>query len=101
MRPGLRTYLPVDKTLRAGRIDYKKLRKINPEAARRAVIEYLKTNGHHISQTAAVFGINRTVIYDIITKDKEGDLRDRSREYPNTSSKSLVDRKGHLPRWKI
>lgn len=73
MRPGLRTYLP------AGRIDYKKLRKINPEAARRAVTEYLKTNGHHISQTAAVFGINRTVIYDIITKDKEGDLRDRSR----------------------
>jgi len=73
MRLGLRTYLP------AGRIDYKKLRRINPEAARRAVMEYLKTNGHHVSQTATVFGINRTVIYDIITKDKEGDLRDRSR----------------------
>jgi hypothetical protein len=79
MRLGLRTYLPVDKTLRAGRIDYKKSRRINPEAARRAVMEYLKTNGHHVSQTAAVFRVNRPVIYDIITKDKEGDLRDRSR----------------------
>jgi len=74
MRHRLRTYLPVDKTLRAGRIDYKKLRKIDPEAARRAVIEYLKTSGHHISRTGAVFGINRTVIYDIIKKDKEGDI---------------------------
>jgi len=54
MRHGLRTYLS------AGRIDYKKLRKIDPEAARRAVIGYLKTSGHHISRTGAVFGINRT-----------------------------------------
>jgi len=62
-----------------GRIDYKKLRRINPEAARRAVLEYLKSNGHNISQGAQVFGINRTVIYDILRKEKEGNLKDRSR----------------------
>ena len=38
MKTGHRT------TLKAGKINYKVLRKINPEAARLAVIEYLKTN---------------------------------------------------------
>ncbi len=46
-----------------GKIDYKQLRRINPQAARRAVIDYLKTNGHNISHTALTFGINRTVVY--------------------------------------
>ena len=62
-----------------GTIDYKELRKVNAEAARRAVLEYLKTNAN-ISQTARMFGITRAVVYDILRKDKQGDLRDRSRE---------------------
>ena len=73
MRHGLRTSLP------EGRIDYKQLRKINPEAARKAVLEYLKTNETNISRTARLFGINRTVVYDIIRKSEEGDLKDRSK----------------------
>ena len=60
-------------------IDYKQLRKVNPETARMAVLEYLKTNNHNISDAARVFGINRCVVYDIIQKDKEGDLKDRPR----------------------
>jgi transposase InsO family protein len=44
------------------RIDYKTLRQINPEAARQAVLEYLKTS---------------TVVYDILKKAAEGDLQDR------------------------
>jgi len=71
MKPGLRTYQPT------GKIDYKQLRKINPEAARRAVLGYLKTNNHNISEAASIFGINRPVVYDIIKKEKEGNLRDR------------------------
>jgi transposase len=59
------------------RIDYKTLRKINPETARKAVMEYLKTNGGNKAETARVFGINRTVIYDILKKAGEGDLQDR------------------------
>ena len=37
--------------------DYKQLRKINPEAARKAVLDYLETNNHNISDAAASFGI--------------------------------------------
>ena len=73
MRPGIHTYRPT------GGIDYKQLTRINLEAARRAVLEYLKTNRNNIAQTALIFGINRRVVYDITRKDKEGDLRDRSR----------------------
>jgi len=73
MKHGLRTPLP------RGKIDYKQLRRINPEAARKAVLEYLKTNNRNISEAASIFGINRTVVYDIIRKEREGDLKDRSR----------------------
>ncbi len=73
MKHGLRTPLP------RGKIDYKQLRRINPEAARKAVLEYLKTNNRNISEAALIFGINRTVVYDIIRKEREGDLKDRSR----------------------
>ena len=60
-------------------IPYKELRKVNPEAARLAVIQYLKTNGGSISDAAEVFCINRPVIYDILKKQEEGDLKDRSK----------------------
>ena len=59
------------------RIDYKALRKINPKAARVAVLEYLRTNGSNITDCARIFGINRSVVYDILRKQKEGDLKDR------------------------
>lgn len=61
------------------KIDYKALRKVNPQAARLAVLEYLKTNGGNIADCACIFGIQRPVIYDIIGKEKEGDLTDRSK----------------------
>nr|MBC7245905.1 transposase [Chloroflexota bacterium] len=63
----------------AGKIDYKELRKINPEAARKAVLGYLESNGHNVSSTARLFGINRCVVYDILRKNQEGDLRDRAK----------------------
>lgn len=61
-----------------GRIDYKELRRFNAEAARKAVLEYLKTGGN-ISEAARVFGITRTVVYDILKKERTGNLQDRSR----------------------
>lgn len=72
MKAGLRTGMG------QGTIDYKVLRSFNPEAARKAVLEYLKTNGN-ISETARMFGINRAVVYNILNKEKEGDLKDHSR----------------------
>ncbi|MBI2039907.1 helix-turn-helix domain-containing protein [Candidatus Microgenomates bacterium] len=70
------------------RIDYKKLRKSSPETARLAVLEYLSSNGGNVSDCAKVFGINRTVVYDIIRKSQEGDLKDRSRAPRNVARKT-------------
>jgi len=61
------------------RIDYKELRKTSPEAARQAVLEYWRSNGHGVSSTARMFGIQRCVVCDILRKWAQGDLRDRPR----------------------
>ena len=58
-------------------IDYKQLRRINPQAARQAVLEYLNAQGGNIAGTARAFGVNRPVVYDILGKAAAGDLRDR------------------------
>jgi len=60
-------------------ISYQNLRKINPEAARQAVLEYLSTNGCNKADAAKVFGVRRHTIYSILKKHKEGDLHDRSK----------------------
>lgn len=60
------------------RISYKLLRKINPLAARLAVLEYLKTN-RNISLCARVFEINRCIVYSILAKQKSGNLSDLSK----------------------
>jgi len=70
------------------RINYKHLRAISPEAARRAVLEYLKSNNHNIANAARIFGVNRPVVYDILEKEKEGDLKDRSRRPKNSPNKT-------------
>lgn len=61
------------------RIDYKVLRRINPQAARVAVLEYLFSNGNNVSDCARVFGITRPIVYKALRKKKEGDLSDSSR----------------------
>lgn len=76
-------------TLKAEKINDQVLRKINAEAARLAVIEYLKTNKGNISEAARVFGIQRTVIYDILKKKEEGNLKDRSRAPLHSPHKTL------------
>jgi transposase-like protein len=72
VKAGLRTEIG------RGTIDYKGLRRFNAEAARRAVLEYLKTDPN-ISRAARMFGITRAVVYDILKKEETGDLRDWSR----------------------
>jgi transposase len=82
----MRTGLPIGR-----RIEYKELRKINPEAARRAVLEYLKSNSVNISEAARVFGVTRPVIYDILSKQRQGDLKDRSKRPRRQPSKSAPE----------
>jgi len=82
-------------SLASGRIDYKQLREISPEAARKAVLEYLRTNKGNIYQTARLFGINRAVVYDIMKKNGEGDLKDRSKvpkHQPRKTSALIEDK---------
>ena len=75
------------------KIDYKKLRQTSPETARMAVIEYLSSNGGKVSECSRVFGVNRTIIYDILRKNKEGDLKDRSKapKYIPHKTSSVVE----------
>ncbi len=73
------------------RIDYKTLREINPEAARKAVLEYLKTNGGNKAEAARVFGVNRTVVYDILKKAAANDLRDRPKAPRRQPNKTLPE----------
>jgi transposase-like protein len=59
-------------------IDYKNLRRIDPEAARRAVLDYLSSVDGNVSATARAFGIQRSVVYDIQRRARDGNLADRS-----------------------
>ena len=77
------------------RIEYKVLREINPEAARQAVLEYLKSNGGNKADAARVFGINRSVVYDILKKASEDDLRDRPKAADDLPAK-LGDHEAQL-----
>lgn len=76
-------------------IDYKMLRKISPETARLAVLEYLKSNGNNISDAAAVFNIQRRIVYKALKKEKEGNLSDSKRtpiNQPRKTKSVLEDR---------
>lgn len=75
--------------------DYKKLRKVNPEAARRAVLDYLESNNQNISDAAVAFGINRTVVYDIVRRSREGGLKDKPRvpkHQPRKTSREIENK---------
>jgi transposase len=87
----VKTGLPTGVGLGADRgvIDYKALRRFNPEAARMAVLEYLKTNPN-ISEVARMFGITRAVVYDIIKKGKTGNLEDRSKVPGHQARRTLA-----------
>jgi hypothetical protein len=56
-----------ESTTRAA-IDYKRLRSINPQTARLAVLEYLDSADGNVAATARAFGITRPVVYNILAK---------------------------------
>ncbi|MCX7785766.1 MAG: helix-turn-helix domain-containing protein, partial [candidate division WOR-3 bacterium] len=69
-------------------INYKELRKIDPATARQAVIEFLQAS-NNITYTARAFNINRTVVYDIIAKYRQGNLKDRPKTPHHQPKKTL------------
>jgi transposase-like protein len=59
-------------------IDYIRLRRISPEAARQAVLDYLASVDGNVSAAARAFGVNRRVVYDILRRARSGSLADHS-----------------------
>jgi transposase-like protein len=80
--------------MRAGvHIDYKTLRKLNPEAARRAVLEYLASCEHNVAETARAFGLTRATVYAICAKSEKGTS-------PTGPRDRCVSRGRHRQSWK-
>lgn len=76
-------------------IDYKALRRINPVAARQAVLDYLASQAGNVAVTARAFGVTRPVVYDIIAKAKSGNLQDRPKtplHQPRKTPSALEER---------
>lgn len=71
-------------------INYASLRKINPEAARTAVLEYLSSS-RNITATARAFGIQRLTVYDILKKGQTANLKDRSKAPNRVANKTKPD----------
>ena len=81
-------------------IDYKRLRRINPQAARQAVLEYLASVDGNVAATARAFGITRPVVYDILAKARSGDLGDRPkipRHQPRKTPAEVAGETGLTP----
>ncbi len=77
------------------KINYKKLRAINPEAARVAVLDYLSSNGGNVMDASKAFGVQRNVIYAIKAKQQAGSLKDSSKtpkKIANKTSKEIEER---------
>jgi transposase-like protein len=73
-------------------IDYKALRQLNPRTARQAVLDYLASASGNVSATARAFGVTRPVVYDILAKAREGDLRDRPKTPTRQPRKTAPDK---------
>lgn len=69
-------------------MDYKSLRKINPEAARMAVVQYLSSNQNNVYRAAKFFSVTRKVIYDIISRQNQNELGDKSRRPKNIKNET-------------
>lgn len=64
-------------------LDYAELRSISPKAARRAILQVLKSNNGNVSETAKLLHTTRKTIYKALSKEESGDLDDTSTA-PNT-----------------
>jgi len=77
------------------RLDYRELRTISPQAARRAILQILKANKGNVSKTARMLSITRRTVYKTLTKQKQGELDDLShcaRNIINKTEKDIEDK---------
>lgn len=77
------------------RLDYKELREISPKAARRAILQILKSVDGNVAQCARLLHTTRRTIYKALKKDKAGDLDDSSTapaHVPNRTATEVEDK---------
>lgn len=76
-------------------LDYKELRGISPKAARRAILQVLKSTKGNVAETARLLHTTRRTIYKALGKDKTGDLDDLStapKSVPNRTAPDIEDK---------
>lgn len=76
-------------------LDYKELREISSKAARRAILQVLKSVDGNVTETARLLHTTRRTIYKALKKDEIGDLDDSStapRIVPNRTAQDIRTR---------
>ena len=76
-------------------LDYKELRGISPHAARRAILQILKSTGGNVAEAARLLHTTRKTIYKALQKDDEGSLDDSStapKHVPNRTAKDTENK---------
>jgi len=76
-------------------LDYKELRGISPQAARRAILQVLKSVDKNVTETARLLHTTRRTIYKALKKDEEGNLDDSStapKTVPNRTGSEIEDK---------
>src|SRR3989344_394956 len=76
-------------------LDYKESRGISPHAARRAILQVLKSVDGNVPETARLLHTTRRTIYKALKKDKNGSLDDLStapKVVPNRTAKDIEDK---------
>lgn len=76
-------------------LDYKELRGISPKAARRAILQVLKSVDGNVAEAARLLHTTRRTIYKALKKDEIGNLDDCStapKVVPNRTAKDIEDK---------
>lgn len=76
-------------------LDYKELRGISPKAARRAILQILKSTDGNVAETARLLHTTRRTIYKTLKKEECGDLDDSStapKSVPNRTASDIEDK---------
>jgi transposase len=72
-------------------LDYAELRGISPQAARRAILQVLKSTNENVSETAKYLNTTRKTIYKAIHRGKSGDLTDKATTPRHVHNKTPKD----------
>jgi len=76
-------------------LDYKELRGISPEAARRAILQVLRSVNGNVAECARLLHTTRRTIYKTLQKQEKGSLADLStapKTVPNKTPKDIEDK---------